>query len=163
MIPNPNVVQGECSTRKTRLLKPSEVAAALLDGTLPQRWRLEFLLGFLVVSTIMDLLSPAWPTTKVEVAGLVVSGFIAVFGVTLCYRANQRGDGRDFLDRLFCMFISVAVSSFVPLIGPVILVGLAVDESYIDITAAVCGNAWSIWLFWRVRHYLSWISHQGKL
>lgn len=91
-------------------LSPSIVAQQLREGTLPERERLHYLLVVLFAPVLEDVTrlgdDPAhYPLTD-PVMDIILTVMFGL-GVLSCYRENERGDGRYFADRFFCLSLPV--------------------------------------------------------
>ena len=95
------------------------LAGELKDGTLSQRERFKYLLILAVISAaaiegeryVSEQPSlPMW----VESALAIV---ITVVGIWVCYRANRKGDDREFIDRYICMGFPLLIRLVVLVFG----------------------------------------------
>jgi hypothetical protein len=93
-----------------------------------------------------------------EAAFAIVSIPIITLGVFLCYRANKKGDGRNFLERFICLgsVIGVRLCVFMAmLVGcATIFFGMVVPLP-LDIYSSMC---FQIFYLWRLFHWIGVVS-----
>jgi len=92
------------------LLNARRVALDLREGRLGPADHLRYLLGSLVLSSLVGhagLLSHRLTTGYLVYVTLKLA--LSLVGMVACFRANAAGDGRDFVPRLICLALPLAI------------------------------------------------------
>src|SRR5512143_3980273 len=91
------------------ILSPSRVAAALRSESLSPEAKLRLMLAWVVVASLFGSrpLVGARSWTEFVLAVLYVAAMIV--GIRRCFRANQAGDGRAFIERYICLGVPIAI------------------------------------------------------
>ena len=87
----------------------------LRTGEVSQSYRMKAFLAFLVITYISSDLAAFVPEAQLTppkalaAAELMARVVILIGGTLLCFRANERADGRDFVDRFMCLSLPVVL------------------------------------------------------
>ncbi len=146
-------------------LSPSEVAQQLRDDTLPKRERLHYLVFYLFAPVLGDVWAlcsgTAFPDPD-PVSGLIQTAVLGA-GILLCYQANERGDGRNFIDRLFCLSLPVGIWLMVACLISLMLVDLLLPDGRVKVLINEAWPVvWTVAFCLRVRHYFGLIAQRGS-
>lgn len=106
----------------------------LRAGRVSKREKLQYFLAASVVSALTMNIAYFTPVSKdsviwVETAAVIL---ITIFGTLYCFRANEGGDGLEFLDRLFCLAWPLLVKILVAFSGVYLL--------YVVVVTAMSGE-----------------------
>lgn len=101
---------------KIRIWNASALAAELRDGTLSEAEKAGYVLALVVGQTAMEAISGraagalGGPGRFLSAALLAA---VSAAGLVACFRANQRGDGVRFIERVMCLALPVLVRWYV--------------------------------------------------
>jgi hypothetical protein len=96
-----------------------QLASDLQEGKVAERQKMWYLFAY-VVPVSLELMLVKWIPSEYalsKMADFAVLG-VTIIGLLACYRANSRGDGKDFVVRFICMSWPVLwriVAVFLPL------------------------------------------------
>lgn len=99
------------------LQRPQTISDALRDNTLTERDKLNFLWVIVFINSLItqkSYLSTFLQLFQSPVFGLLNSlplG-ITIWGILVCFRANRRGDNRQFLDRYICLYAALSIRAY---------------------------------------------------
>ena len=88
-------------------LNPGALAAALREDTLNERTKFRLLLLGSGLQFLFGQSAVAMLRSDAQL--VVVLAVIMVWGITACFKANARGDGRAFLERYVCLSTSISI------------------------------------------------------
>lgn len=91
------------------LLDPGRVAAGLRTGELTEAQKAKLVLGGFVVVSLLTASSASVPRTWGGVLYAVLYLACSVAGIWSCFRANEEGDGRSFVERYVCLSAPLSV------------------------------------------------------
>jgi hypothetical protein len=97
-----------------RLWRAGQLAAELRDGRLTETQKFHYVLaaaGLHYIVGPLSLLSGPKDTRTLVLLGLAAT--LATLGLVWCFQANQRGDGRLFLERYLCLAVPTTVRTYV--------------------------------------------------
>ena len=84
-----------------------------------------FCISFVIFGKFSFLLQLLSDYSLDQIFAHFVSGLIiTLFGLTLCFRVNQKGDGRSFLARFFCLSVPILVRLFLLSLGILFIEGI---------------------------------------
>jgi hypothetical protein len=96
------------------LWRAKTLALDLRDGRVAERDKLGYLLVALVIQAIIGRASLLGALRSLGAAlGILVVLAISVVGTIAAFRANRRGDGRQFLERYLCLAVPLGIQMYV--------------------------------------------------
>ena len=101
------------------LLRTHRLARELRAGTVTSGQAL----GYLIVCLLLQLLevllpnSPGWVPNELDTIAVWVTTVLGIVLVALCFRANRRGDDRDFALRFLSLYCSTSLVLLVLLLA----------------------------------------------
>jgi hypothetical protein len=107
------------------------LALALRAGRLTEADKAKYLIAGSVLSSLGGGSALSALQSMVTALPLIGSVAVTVAGIWACYRANQRGDGRAFVERFVCLVLPVMVRWLVLLWGVwfgLVAIGRAVER-----------------------------------
>ena len=102
------------------------------------------------------------------VVGSSLNVLITVFGLIFCYKTNQSGDNKEFIERYFCLSLPITIKLivlFLVLFAVYITVDIAVfnglesleeDQSIFEVASIVM---FGLLFYWRLYYHIKLISH----
>jgi hypothetical protein len=135
---------------------------ALIDQRLTSKAQSGYLFGWIVaVAPSLFLLSVPGQNGLVAVLRMLAGLLIIAAGTSVCFQANERGDGHDFLPRIICLgwpiALRVGLGAFLP--GKIILM---IIESHSGCSFTMYFNPIIQGIyFWRLHHWIGVVS-RGK-
>jgi hypothetical protein len=95
------------------LWRARALALELRDGRVAEREKLGYLLVGLVIQAVIGHASLLSTLRSLSMAlGILVALAISVVGAIAAFRANARGDGRQFLERYLCLAVPVGIQMY---------------------------------------------------
>jgi hypothetical protein len=85
------------------LLDAARLADELREDALSETQKLAYLIAMAAIGLLLGRSSGMGPWTLLGAAVALLQLGIAVGGVWYCFAANQRGDGRSFIERFVCL------------------------------------------------------------
>lgn len=116
------------------------------------------------------------PEVKAYSGVMPVLGFaILIAGMILCYRANARGDDRDFISRFICLTWPLGIQIFVCSI-PIVFAGMFVatvtaamlelpEKTAETLKHVFVAGLWlliTLWYYFRLYSYIGHIARKGS-
>jgi len=141
-----------------------KIAAELRDNALTPEDRSKYgfaWLAFVFLGTVTSSVS------KRDLVGdefsLVVDVFLVGIGISLCYRANKRGDGKDFWMRLMCLSWTEMIRAALIICAVAYLVGEFVEPvARVRFLLGICWALALLSFFWRIHSFMAWIAHANE-
>jgi hypothetical protein len=148
------------------------LAAELRTGELAQRERVKYLIATLLLAMIpiparvwgLDCL-PNWVTPVEE----LIAALGTIAGVLICFSRNEKGDGRQFIDRFICLGWTTAIRVGVAFAAAqfilVDLARLSMGDASVIYKGLRMGMDQSIGIlfegvfFWRLWHRIGFVSN----
>src|SRR5438270_432101 len=97
-----------------RVLDMNGAVGDLREGRVDEAESYRYLLARVILGVIgFGLYSGEQSEPLSRFISVAVDLLIAVVGLGACYRANQRGDGKDFVKRYICLSLPVSSSRFI--------------------------------------------------
>lgn len=94
------------------LLNPSRVARGLRTGELTELQKAKLVVAGVVVMSLASTLSGGEVRTWGSLLYYAVYLACSVAGLWVCFRANEQGDGRSFVERYVCLSIPLCVLTY---------------------------------------------------
>ena len=129
-----------------------------------------FCISFAIFGKVSFLLQLLSDYTLDQIMAHFVSGLIiTLLGLILCFRVNQKGDGRSFLARFFCLSVPILVRLFLLSLGILFVEGvclifldqyttLYIAPEWIDTFNFLLGLVLDLWYFLWISAKLSLIA-----
>lgn len=96
------------------LWRAKVLALDLRDGRVAERDKLGYLLvGLLIKAVIGSASLLSAPRSLGAALGILIVLSISIAGAIATFRANARGDGRQFLERYLCLAVPVGIQMYV--------------------------------------------------
>ena len=93
----------------TLFFRPARVAAGLSSGTLSEAQKARLVLLGYIVNLVLGGRSLAGVHTLRDAAITAFYVVVVISGFWGCFKANQQGDGRSFVERYTCIGVSLGV------------------------------------------------------
>jgi hypothetical protein len=107
-----------------RLWRAGQLAAELRDGRLTETQKFHYVIAAAALHyTIGPLSLLNGPKDTRTLVLLLMAATLATLGLVWCFQANQRGDGRLFLERYLCLAVPTTIRTYA--IGYGLYYGLA--------------------------------------
>lgn len=90
-------------------LSASRVAAGLRTGTIPESAKARLILIAYVFTFIVGRGSFLWAATWGAILFNALYLGLTIGGFRSCFRVNQEGDGRDFVERYICLGVPISI------------------------------------------------------
>ena len=136
-----------------------------------QRERLKYFLVFMGLVTLVIYGSSLDPIelTAIAIVHLLIEVIVCIVGIILCYKANQRGDDEEFVDRFICIWLPVSIRVGVIYLGVIVfylmvsnaLPGLLPEffpEGRMSVVDAASSIAYSVIFYIWLRVHISRVS-----
>lgn len=140
------------------------LADDLIEQRVTQKDQEKYLFLWIVTSCSVFLFIPyreLWGPGFVPVLLALASFVIVGVGTSLCLRANDKGDARDFLPRFICLGMLVGIRLFVCLIAPAVIFLKDTMEKEWGYSFTVCLNPiFQVIYFWRLHHWIGVVSRK---
>jgi len=146
------------------------LATKLKTGELSQAERFKYLfLSVILVTLAMEASAYEGKiSTAISITESIMFLMITVGGTLLCYRANKKGDNKEFADRIICLSIPISLKVGVFFIGiyavyfiaGYIALGDTFEQytnstTWIDVFFALLA---AVTLYWLLIEYIGWVS-----
>ena len=108
-----------------RVWRAGQLADELREGRLSEQQKFQYVLTTTLLHYLVGPQSLATgPRDARTVTVLAGSAAIALAGLLVCFRVNQHGDGRHFIERYMCLAVPCIVRTYT--IGYLLYYGLAI-------------------------------------
>jgi len=94
------------------ILSPVRVASALRAGTLGEDDKVRLVLAWAALQVVFGARSVLEARSWTEVVLMLLYVVAAMAGIVRCYRTNQAGDGRAFIERFVCLGVPSSIWIF---------------------------------------------------
>jgi len=139
-----------------------QLALDLREGKVTEQDEVRYLFAYVIWTSISILVLKWIPSEYAlsKIADIAELG-VTIIGLLICYKANSRGDGREFVVRFICMSWPVSVrlfAAFVPLGFAIGVVLAVVTPEYVDPIADGLSILVTVVYFALIRRWLIRIS-----
>lgn len=145
-----------------------QLANDFKEERVSERERFKYVLGTWLAFSAVGFFPGRELGTSELVAG-VIGVLVTIVGTTLCYRANARGENRDFVARFLCLawplgwqMVAVVVAGLIPLMIILWVVSGPPAETMHWSWEAVIGGfglLMEVVYYIRLRSYISFVAH----
>jgi hypothetical protein len=98
------------------------LAQDLKAGQVSQKEKMKYFLVTIIVQMLMTSM-PAQPSLQYgDFIRTVIFSIITAIGIVVCYKANSRGDDKEFVERFICLSLPIGVR-----ISLLLFIGLILD------------------------------------
>ncbi len=138
---------------------------ALVDhlraGRATQKELLKYLLAYLFLGWSTGAISAGIFALDMQAA---ISALAVFGGTVLCYRANSRGDGRDFIVRYLCLQVPLLIRFIVLYFVLAIFIGFGIEAYRMAIGTTVSGHLYLyLIIFLRVIYFAYLYAHIARM
>lgn len=121
------------------IINSDALARDLKLGTVSQKDKLIYFLLFILLHSMVSI--------RTNVLGVIIDLLITVVGIFICYKANRKGDNKEFIERFICLSLPINLSmiligSMPILILSIVFLGTKWDTGYFYLFAAVGSRIW---------------------
>jgi hypothetical protein len=91
------------------ILRPGRVAAALRAGSLSEDDKVRLVLAWTAIQSVLGTRSVVGARSWTDVVLTLLYIVASMAGIVRCYRVNQAGDGRSFVERFICIGVPISI------------------------------------------------------
>jgi len=152
------------------------LATKLKTGELSQADRFKYLfLGvimFALIGEVASCLGSIRTPAVIEITESIIVFIIIVGGTLLCYKANKRGDNKEFIDRYICLTVPIflklmalLISVFIVYIFVAYKVLGGMSHIFMDLTTwidSLFTVLFEALFYWRLIKHIGWVSDNSS-
>jgi len=142
----------------------------LKAGKVTERQKMSYLMATILLFTLSVYVPLPQADTALQAIEIIAAIGITIGGIFYCFRINQNGDGKNFLERFVCLSWPIAVKQilliFLIVISYISLLAIFSPEAAaslenptaFDVILLVLLEAW---FYWRIGVHIRWISSRS--
>jgi len=145
------------------------LATKLKSGELSQAERFKYLflsvIMFALLGEVASCVGSIRPPAVIKITESVIVLIIIIGGTLLCYKANKRGDNKEFADRYICLGIPIFLKLAALLISVYIVYAIVAFDKFtdsiiwVDVLFTVLLEAL---FYWRLSKHIGWVSDNSS-
>jgi hypothetical protein len=146
--------------------KTKQLRNDIITGSISEKEKMKYLLATMITYAIAGELPGSDANDGYYLAEFLSVVFVTIIGIIFCYDANNKGDGKNFIERFICISWPITIKITVFAIVFFIIVSVANYDLALDYNNSSIGIGFLIVMetiyFWRIKVHMEYVS-KGQL